>query len=346
MIGIRRLGPALAVTVIVIGGMVSGAVAPAVAAKQTAAVAMGDSEISGEGAGNYQRGTDGPTDYCHRSLNAWIEKVSIGVDARINLACSGAASANLTIGGPGQYGEPSQADQLASVAKQYAVRYIFVTVGANDNPNFGATAEHCVYAYVFQTGYGCAQIDGPTWSSRVAAMEPKVENALSNIKMVMSDDHYKTGSYHLVVVSYGGSAPEPPTRYSDSNYWGKVLNGCPLYDSDSKWGHDTAEPVLDAGERTVATTLGLRFLDMVQGFYGHEVCAQGITAAQQWVTGLRYDPTVWDWWNEHAVQQSFHPNAAGHTEISDCVDEFIPQLYREGICQIGSDGNLHSGPHP
>jgi hypothetical protein len=58
-----------------------------------------------------------PGSYCHRSLNAWIKVVAIQADAHINLACSGADSSNLTSGQPGQYGEPSQADRLASVAK-------------------------------------------------------------------------------------------------------------------------------------------------------------------------------------------------------------------------------------
>jgi len=48
------------------------------AAGGTAAVAMGDSEISGEGAGSYEGNTNGPTNYCHRSTNAWIKKISVG----------------------------------------------------------------------------------------------------------------------------------------------------------------------------------------------------------------------------------------------------------------------------
>jgi hypothetical protein len=136
---------------------------------------MGDSEISGERAGNYEGNTNGPNNYCHRSANAWIKKISIGLSTGINLACSGAASANLTIGGPGQHEEKSQADQLANVARSYTVKDIFVTAGANDDPNFAGTVEDCVFAYVFLQGEGsgCKAKDGPSWSSRVAAMEPR-----------------------------------------------------------------------------------------------------------------------------------------------------------------------------
>jgi hypothetical protein len=341
----HRLRAAVRTTAIVAVGLLALALPAASAARSTAAVALGDSEISGEGAGNYQAGSNGPYDYCHRSLKAWIMVASLPVDAHINLACSGAKSANLTIGGPGQYGEASQADQLATVARKYRVKYIFVTVGANDDPHFSQTAEDCVYAYVFQTGYGCAQIDGPTWSSRVAAMEPKVEDALSDVANVMHSDGYSSSSYQLIVVSYGGPVPEPPMRYSD--YWGKLWHGCPIYDSDSAWGHDTAAPVLDAGERAVAQSLKLRFIDMVDGLNGHEICAAGISSSQEWVNGLKYDPSSSSWWSFHAVQQSFHPNSAGHAQIANCISGFVSQAtYNEGTCEIGPDGNLHAEPHP
>jgi lysophospholipase L1-like esterase len=176
---IGRSRALLGAAAVLLGGLVGAVFAATSVAQSTAIVAMGDSEISGEGAGSYEAATDGPSNYCHRSLKAWIKVVAIKADAHVNLACSGADSSNLTSGQPGQYGEPSQADRLASVAKQYRVKYIFVTVGANDDPDFGGTATRCVYAYVFQTGYGCAQTDGPTWANRVAKMEPKVQGALS-----------------------------------------------------------------------------------------------------------------------------------------------------------------------
>jgi len=317
------------------------------AAGPTAAVAMGDSEISGEGAGSYEGNTNGPNNYCHRSSNAWIKKLSIGVSTGINLACSGAASANLTIGGPGQYGEGSQANQLANVASNYTVKDIFVTVGANDDPNFAGTVEDCVFAYVFLEGdgSGCKAKDGPSWSGRVTAMEPKAENVINNVKTVMTNDGYSASSYQIIVVSYADPAPRS-SRYPDWVYPVKLAEGCPLYNSDSAWGHNVATPGLDAGERAIAGAEGVRFLDMVEGFSGHELCASGIGASQQWVNGLLYSPTLEDFWNLHAVQQSFHPNAKGHAEIADCVNGFVGESWSEGICQVGSDGNDHAHVHP
>jgi lysophospholipase L1-like esterase len=317
--------------------------APAAAARETAIVAMGDSEISGEGAGSYVPRTNGPSDYCHRSAKAWIMVTPIAVDRKVNLACSGARSANLRPGGPGQYGEPSQGARLRAIAAAAQVKAIFVTVGANDHPRFGRTAERCVSAFVFQTGLGCARIDGPTWSQRVLDMQAEVLRALAGIRRIMDEAHYARGAYQLVVVSYASPTPAS-MRYADGNYWGKVLNGCPLYAEDAAWGHDLATPALDRGKRTVAARAGVRFLDMVEAFEGHEVCADGITARRQWIRGVTYDPLSSTWWSSHAVQQSLHPNARGHARLAGCAAEFFAQTRREGSCEI-EDGAVHAVPH-
>ena len=319
------------------------------AANPTAAVAMGDSEISGEGAGSYEGNTNGPSNYCHRSANAYIKKISIGLSTGINLACSGADAANLTIGGPGQYGEKSQAEQLASVARSYTVKDIFVTVGANDDPQFAPTLEDCIFAFVFfeGEGSGCKAKDGPSWSSRVANMEPKAENAINNIKTVMTNDGYAASSYQIIVVSYADPAPKK-SRYSDFldlNYATKLVEGCPLYNTDMEWGHNVATPTLDAGERAISAAEGVRFLDMVEGFNGHEICASGASSSTQWVNGLLYEPQLTDFWEEHAVQQSFHPNAKGHAQIANCVDGFVSQSWKEGTCYVGSNGNDQAKQH-
>lgn len=325
------------------------AAGPARAANPTAAVSMGDSEISGEGAGSYQESTNGPSDYCHRSANAYIKKISIGVSTGINLACSGAKAENLTIGGPGQYNEQSQAAKLAEVARSYTVKDIFVTIGANDDPAFAPTLEDCIFAYVFLEGEGsgCKAKDGPSWSSRVANMKPKAENAINNIKTVMANDGYAATSYQIVVVSYADPAPRK-SRYTDFLgllYPVKLAEGCPLYNTDMEWGHNVATPGLDAGERAIAAAEGVRFLDLVEGFNGHEICASGASPSTQWVNGLLYEPQLTDFWEEHAVQQSFHPNAKGHAQIANCVDGFLSQSWKEGTCYVGSDGNDHAKQH-
>src|ERR1700760_4082830 len=122
------------------------AVATSASGRPTAIVSMGDSFISGEGgrwSGNgsepfgTRSGTDraalgcgalgceydparvygaSEADDCHRSGVAPTERASLGVEEKVNLACSGAKARDLwpaAEGGTEQFGEPPEADQLA-----------------------------------------------------------------------------------------------------------------------------------------------------------------------------------------------------------------------------------------
>jgi hypothetical protein len=42
------------------------------------------------------------------------------------------------------------------------------------------------------------------------------------------------------------------------------------------------------------------------------------------------------------VQQSFHPNAAGHAQLGRCLTEFYADGLTEGSCLRGADGALHA----
>jgi hypothetical protein len=310
-------------------------------AKPTAVVALGDSAASGESAGSYEPGTDQPGNFCHRSLNALIHMTSIpGIDATLNLACSGAQSANLYVGGPGQNGEPAQSVKLAQTAAAYDIKLIFVEVGANDDPQFASVATDCVTRFVLHLAR-CSTGQAATWPGRVAAMQPKVAQAIDAVRTVMSQAD-PAASYQLVLASYWSPATDPPSRAS--SYTGKVLAGCPLYDVDMDWAHDTAVPQLSAALRQVAAGTGVRFLDLSRSTEGREVCARGIFPWQEWISGLTYDPSSAGWFSFDAVRQSFHANARGHAQLGRCLTEFYEQGGVSSRCLRGSDGNLHAVP--
>ena len=319
-----------------------GAVAPAAGARESAIVAMGDSAISGESAGNYEPGTDQAGNYCHRSLDALIHETAIAhITTTLNLACSGASSDNLYIGGPGQYNEPPQSQKLAQVAGGYRVRLVVVEVGANDDPAFGRVATSCVTAYVFQTT-GCRYTEGATWANRVAAAMPKVARALDDVRTVMRAAGYADSSWQAVLASYWSPVPRPPIRYS--GYLSKLWNGCPLYNADMEWGHDTAVPILSQSLGQLAAGKGWRFLDFSRAMDGREVCAQGITHSQEWTTGTKYDPSSSYWYSFDAVRQSLHVNARGHAQLGRCLTEFAALARSSATCLRGADGNLHAVP--
>src|SRR2546428_7600271 len=109
-------------------------------------VAMGDSTISGEGAGDYVPGTNGENgNWCHRSTHAEVNQLATsGIHETINLACSGAPTAQVGLGKTLQYTEPSQAARLARIATDHRVVAIIVAAGANDDPGFSHVLDQCV----------------------------------------------------------------------------------------------------------------------------------------------------------------------------------------------------------
>jgi GDSL-like Lipase/Acylhydrolase family len=310
---------------------------PTAVGAPTAVVAMGDSAISGEAAKDYEAGTDQPGNYCHRSLNALIKKTTMPADARLNLACSGAKSANLEYPGAGQNNEVSQGQKLVDAAAQYDIKFVIVEVGANDDPNFAGVVTDCVTQFVLQVPIGCRNTVGPLWNSRLAAMAPKVKAALQSIENVLGAAHERA---QLVLTSYWSPVPSY-SRYS--GYWSKVFNGCPIYNADMNWGKNTAVPTLSNTLKQSAAEMGWRFLDFSRSMDGREICAPGITHSQEWIAGLTYDPASSCWYCYDAVRQSFHANAAGHARLGNCVTEFYMQNPRsQGVCVRGTDNNLHA----
>src|ERR1041384_5511056 len=149
-------------------------------------VAMGDSTISGEGAGDYERGTNGEKgNWCHRSPFASIYQARLpGVAKAYNLACSGAPSPQVGLGKVEQYTEISQSTQLARIAARERVVAVVVASGANDDPAFSHVLNSCVQAWVGKEK-PCSTSVGPGWERRIDRMIPKLTKALRDIQTVL-----------------------------------------------------------------------------------------------------------------------------------------------------------------
>jgi hypothetical protein len=304
-------------------------------------VAMGDSTISGEGAGDYEPGTNGENgDWCHRSRNASIHKTGMAdIAMTISLACSGAPSAQVGLGESKQYTEPSQAGRLAVVARQQRVVAVVVAVGANDDPSFANSLNSCVEAWFDSGKPSCSQGVGKEWQRRIDAMTPKVTKVLGDVKKVMAGAGYQDSDYQLVLQSY--ASPVSPNLLDNL----QDLSGCPFRTQDLEWIRDTAVPTLTAGLRKAARDAGARFLDLSRSGTGREACSSTDPnkewfrrLAVQW-TDLRAQDRA-----NHALQESFHPNAAGHEQFGRCLGEFLTIASRSASCLAGPDGNLHAAP--
>lgn len=302
-------------------------------------VAMGDSTVSGEGAGDYEDGTDGERgDWCHRSSGASVHRLATaGVDGTINLACSGAPAEQVGLGRVTQYTEPSQAERLAGIAASNRVVAVVVAAGANDEPAFSHVLDQCVQAWFTRNRPGCAAGVGKDWQRRVDAMVPKLTKALQDIRGVLRTVGYRESDYQLIVQSY--AAPVGPDMEAEL----QDLSGCPFRSEDLRWVRDTAVPTLTAGVRQASRQASARFLDLSRAGVGREACSEG-NAKDEWFRRLvvQWSDLHIDERAPHALQESFHPNASGHAQFGRCLGEFLNTQDRAGACLAGEDGNLHA----
>ncbi|HEU5469545.1 MAG TPA: GDSL-type esterase/lipase family protein [Actinophytocola sp.] len=350
----RVLVRTAAVLVTMLGlGVAAGPVTQAQPEPQThqprpAVVSLGDSYISGE-AGRWRgnsadpagdrRGTDrafvaapegprydpaivyGPTaaNGCHRSDVAEITHVRRLIrPATVNLACSGATTANVLRAGAGGVpfkGEAPQNDQLALVARQHRVTAIVLSIGGND-VGFSDIVTACVLAFL-TNGAPCRVTQQPVVDQRLPVMREAVGRTIDDLRATMADAGYRDGSFRLVLQSY----PTPLATAAQMRYpqgpQRQTVGGCPVLDTDADW--DLAAQI-SAALRTVAADKGVQFLDLTGAFAGHELCS----ARAQQSDGTPADATdEWLRWIDLAGQgdlnESLHPNAFGQRALGRCL---------------------------
>ncbi len=296
----------------------------------TAVVALGDSTAAGEGAGDYEAGTRGENgNWCHRSANAYVHRTGLA-ERGINLACSGASSADVAAG---------QADALAEAARTHRVTTVLLQVGANDDPQVTMVGKLCIQAWLQPWKPDCAPTQAPLWERRLAAMAPKVASAVDALRAAMGRAGYQGDDYSVVLASYAS----PVTEHMVTAAGGR---GCPFRRADAAWGRTVAVPALSATLRDVAARSGVRFLDLSRAAEGHEACSQSQRSAE-WQRRIAVNPEAYASGRLstialHLAQESFHPNAAGHGQFAGCLAEFVRTEASTGQCLVGPDGNLHA----
>ncbi|GAA2806941.1 GDSL-type esterase/lipase family protein [Saccharopolyspora taberi] len=320
----------------------------------SAVVTLGDSTLSGEGGGNYEPGTNGENgNWCHRSPAAAVHQLRLPAGVTpINLACSGARAEQVGANPAPGHPEMSQSKRLAELAHRYRITDVVVQIGANDDPGFGDVVFRCLEAWAGRSATGCEGQMRAEWPERVERMKPKVLAALHDVRTAMDSAGYAPDSYSLVVQSYASPvAPEVVPALQN-------LSGCPFLTQDMAWIRDTGVQELSDGLREVADQVGARFLDLSQAGRGHEACTDpGRTAENEWFTRLTVD---WQGTKEdenrapHAMQESFHANAAGHAQFGRCLGEFLASEAPAASCRADERGNLRAvtsdvaaqGAHP
>ncbi|MFG1923880.1 GDSL-type esterase/lipase family protein [Cryptosporangium sp. NPDC048952] len=328
---------ALTVTLLVMLGLL---VAPPgeAAARRPAVVGMGDSFVSGEGAGAYRAGTDRRGNFCHRSRAAAIEHTALpGVrnPVRVNLACAGASTADVRLGGHRRYGEAPQAEQLRSVARRYDVRLVVLTVGVNDI-GYANLAYDCVVAYL-NLAPRCQDAWTPIVRKRLGAAVPRIERNVRDIQTVMREAGYGPGDYSLVLQSYA-SPVTGDIRYGTAS---RGVFGCPVRDDDGNWAKNWVAGQFSTAFARIAASRSVSYLDLAPALRGREACARGISRFQEWSRGVSVDLAgVRHGLGMNMLQQSAHPNARGHAQFAECLSTFVARHLQRAKCARQSNGNL------
>lgn len=212
------------------------------------AVAMGDSFISGEGAGSYLAVTDqsgvsqgfpgwaSPNSnpyFCHRSANASIQVADLpGITQRVNIACSGAQPADMASASsarPAGRTVSAQIDQLRTVAQTHDIDLVLLGLGSNNSQfTFGGVAAECAGRFVADgyTGWWEVWIHFINWvtgaelneracsdadfatSAQLAAARTETTAAVRQVLDVL-DQIDPDGEHRVVLQDY--TNPLPPT---------------------------------------------------------------------------------------------------------------------------------------
>jgi lysophospholipase L1-like esterase len=284
-------------------------------------VALGDSYSSGEGVPPFFAGTDGPSDYCHRSPLAYSQVLGTlyGMTPKF-YACSGAITSNIT-----STFHNTEAPQITRPGVDNTADLVTITIGGND-AGFSDVLKACIGQKLKADVINAAIGRVGRWLG--LGKEPSCAKSSS----FTSSAHQRIDNvYFPVRNTYASlkSATDPETSIIAANY----PRLFPVDDDDQNClaldfilTNDTQDWMNSAGDRlddvlaSAASAVGVNFVDVRGAFTGHEVCgpagsyinglsmASGSGGACTWsVLGKCIIPGI-------PLVGSFHPNAAGHAD--------------------------------
>jgi lysophospholipase L1-like esterase len=268
-------------------------------------VALGDSFSSGEGAGDYAKGTnfDDRDDLwpfnddsekhnrCHRSANAYSQVIADDntfAGGNTFVACSGAVLSSFTSQNSANTGESPQFDALGP-----DVSLVTLTISGNDL-GFSSVLQDCIING--QRGVGFVSSCQEKHQDKIDALLPQIQQQLVDTYRAIAA---KAPNARVVVVGY---PPLFDTAHGDS---GRNL----LYVEDMAWMNDQAGR-LNAVIKAAAQQAGVEFVDPSPLFRNH-----GIGSDDPWFNDISAPgPGI-----SLVDPGSFHPNASGQAAIAQAV---------------------------
>jgi lysophospholipase L1-like esterase len=278
-------------------------------------VAFGDSYQSGEGADDYQAGTDADVggNGCRRSNNAYPVLVAAEPDTPTVLdfvACSGARTWHMY-----EAQHPDQPPQFDFAQLDDSVELITIGIGGNDS-GFASIIQECIFGFELLPFNDCAPDKEKT--------EEPVQDAFSRLRgepvgpdaggspktrplaEVYADVRSMAPNARVLVVGY-------PQFFKSS---GTLFFRCSgIKKGDQKWTNEKVKELNDL-IKSEAERFGFEFVDVSPVFEGHRLCEIGGGESREWFRDIQLD---FDW--PPTDPSAFHPDSDGHAAMAGVVME-------------------------
>jgi hypothetical protein len=267
-------------------------------APPTTYVALGDSFQSGEGAYDYEPGTDTETNKCHRSAHAYSRQlVRDGVvDLDLDFgACSGAVIDDLPVSSwpdaPPYNDGISQYDRLDEDTK-----LVTIGIGGND-VEFGPVLEACIKETILVGLRSCESVSGDRVSENILNLVTRDPTTGLNKLQTVYDEVRRRAPYaRVLVVGY-------PRFYVEGGATDNAFGLCSgVRITDQRWINEQIE-LFDRAIGASARSAGAEYVNIYDTPAGHELCSGN----EEFMQGLRLPP------------EAYHPNILGHSLITQTI---------------------------
>lgn len=259
-------------------------------------LALGDSYSSGEGAGDYEPGTDTRSNSCHRSRSAWpaLFAQQRRLKALPSLACSAATVTDVVTGRAKGEGERRDS-QIGRIAGNPDV--LTITIGGNDL-GFRSVLERCI---ALNCNHAAA---GDPLDAKIDALARRLPDVYRAIR-----DAAPRG--RLVVVDYPRLFPDSDPSNPTPNCAAKGL----ITPAEGNYLNRKVERA-DVAILDAAREAGVDAIDVSNAFEGGELRCSG----KQYLN--RASPQL------KVRSGSFHPNADGQERLAQVVAARLAALDR------------------
>lgn len=313
-------------------------------ADRSRALILGDSFSSGEGAGDYQPGTDvagsDHANLCHRSANTYVAVVDL-LDT-LNVACSGAISAHLytadhgnnAVNGqgslPGQIYQARSAVDGGEVWEGEPPDVALLTAGGND-VGFATIITLCIVSDAFWS-IPCPVLAEPFLRRKMRDLPGSLRSGYLYVDAVMNRSSWidRRGPAPILVLGYPQIVPPPSAVSARCSNPVSLLNDSRIALGSLVWAGLMAPRINEIIETEVTTLRNegypIYFVDMERALAGRTICDEDpwvnvltlsdlevelddLGSPFQAFPGLRQDI------GRH-ISESFHPNADGYRAMT------------------------------